>query len=573
MASVHDDKILEALRLERNHFVAFAFAVADLLLEVRRDGGVAYVAGAAQELIGAGIAELKGADFFGRLVADDRDAVRQAFDAIAPGGRSEPIDARALGPDGRVRQLRLRAYRLPAGDDNFYVSIARGRAAPARELPVERDPVLGVLERESFSEAVSRRLSDAQAENRALTLTLVDLGGLGAEDGSPTSAAEAQLLAEVTGLLRSHAVDQDGVGHVGAGKLDVVREPDTSFDFVERQIQSLADRLLDGTRQIAVSTSEVGLDAGLTEQESAQAILYTLNRFSEAKPGEFSISSLSEGCRVMLAETLEWAGRIRCTIAERGFEMAFQPIVDLDRRTTEHYEALLRLPVEQGITSYKFVTMAEQLGNIAEFDLAVTEEVIRIIRQETVIREPIAVNVSGRSLVTQGFIDALIGLIRRNADVAHRLLFEVTESAKITDFAGVHRALQMLRRFKARVCLDDFGSGAAAFEYLRSLNVDILKIDGSFVRNINASPFNRAFVRSIASLCDTLGIVTIAEMVEDEATASLVRESGVTHGQGYHFGRPGPIAGFLPAPGRGPAAARAHPRVQWQKLTDRMVGV
>jgi len=569
MASVFDDKTLEALRLERNRFVAFAFAVSDLVLEMRRNGAISYAAGAANDLIGSGIADLTGTNFYGYLASDDRETVRQSFDRVAPGARSAPLDVRVLGPDGRLRALGLRAYRLPADSDDIYVSLTRRVpliVPHAGEHSAGRDPVLGVLERESFSEAVSRRLSAARAENRDLTLTLFDLTGIDETAGHAGSPADAQLMAEVTDLLRAHAVDRDGIGRVGDGKLGIVRERKVPFDAITRQIEALADRMLDGTRQIAVHANDIGLDRGISEQESAQAVLYTLTRFGEAPPGTFSISTLSEGCREMLAETLEWAGRIRRTLTERGFEMAFQPIVQLSSRAINHYEALLRLPVEPGVTPYKFVTMAEQLGNIAELDLAVAEEVIAVLRKELRVVEAIAINVSGRSLVTPGFIDTLIGLIRRNADVAHRLLFEVTESAKITDFAGVNRALQNLRRFKVRVCLDDFGSGSAAFEYLRSLNVDILKIDGSFVRNLAASPFNRAFVRSIASLCDTLGITTIAEMVEDEATAGLILDAGVTHGQGYHFGRPAPMTVIQPT------SPRVLSKPHWPTITRRFMG-
>lgn len=569
MPSAIDDKTLDALRLERNRFVAFAFAVSDLLIEVRRDGAISYAAGAANELIGAAISDLSGANFFGYLASDDRDLVRQTLEKIAPGSRSAPLDIRVLGADGRIRSLGLRAYRLPAESEDVYLSLTQSTADPlvnGHDVPVTRDPALGVLDRESFSEAVSRRLSAARAENKDLTLTLVDLSSI--EEGAKGvgAEAEARLMSEVSDLLRSHAVDKDGVGRIGDGKLGVVREPSVPFEAITRQIEALAERLLDGTRQIAVHASDIGLDRGISEQESAQAILYTLNKFSESPPGDFSIATLSEGCREMLAETLQWAGRIRRTLAERGFEMAFQPIVKLDNRSLHHYEALLRLPVEPGVTPYKFVTMAEQLGSIAELDLAVTEEVVALIRAEPRITEPVAINVSGRSLVTPGFIDALIGLIRRNADVANRLLFEVTESAKITDFAGVNRALQALRRFQVRVCLDDFGSGSAAFEYLRSLQVDILKIDGSFVRNVAASPFNRAFVRSIASLCDTLGISTIAEMVEDEATASLIQHAGVTHGQGYHFGKPGPMTLI------DHNARRQTAKPRWQTISNRFAG-
>lgn len=558
MPSADNETMLEALRAERNRFVAFAFAASDLVLEVARDGVIAYAAGAGQQLLGLDADRLTGKDFFGLLTPDDRNGVRRAFETVGIGARSASLAARVIGEDGRLRGLSLRAYRLPEAGEGIFVSVRRGAAGEVATPPAPARDASCAAQTRVFGQSVSRRIAAARASHTPLTLTLIDMDGLSGEPDAPGGALEKQLMDEVVELLRQRVGGSDEVGQLGLGKFGVVHAAAQGLDPVAAEIEALARRLYDGARKIAVHAQAVDLDGALNEQDSTRAILYTLNKFSEARPGTFALGSLSEGCRAMFAETLEWSSRIRRTIGERRFTMAFQPIVDMRDGRVHHFEALLRLPEGRDVTPYKFVTMAEQLGSIAEFDLAVAERVIGVLRAAPNSTDSIAINVSGRSLVTPGFVDALIGQIRRNVDLAPRLLFEVTESAKITDLHAVNRALQTLRQYKARVCLDDFGSGAAAFEYLRSLNVDILKIDGSFIRDAAASPFDRAFIRSIASLCDGLGIATIAEMVEDETTARVVREAGITHGQGYLFGKPAPLRSF----GVTERGARAAPTVE-----------
>ena len=554
-----NDAMLEALRSERNRFVAFAFAASDLVLEVDRTGAIAYAAGAAQDLFGLDADRLNGKSFFGLLTPDDRAAVCAALEAVGIGALSLPLTARVLRDDGRLRGLSLRAYRLPEAGDGIFVSIRRGGLSEiVNPSPPTTHDAICAPQTAVFSQAVSRRIAAARASNTPLALTLIDMDGLTSEAGSPTGAAKQQLMSGVADLLRQRASGSDDVSELGAGKFGVVHEAGQGFGSIAAEIEALAKRLHDGARKVAVHAQAVDLDSGLNEQDSARAILYTLNKFNETRPGTFSLGSLSESCRAMFAETLEWSSRIRRTIGEGRFSLAFQPIVDMAEGRVHHFEALLRLPEGREVTPYKFVTMAEQLGSIAEFDLAVAERVIGVLRAAPHGTDSIAINVSGRSLVTPGFVDALIDQIRHNADLAPRLLFEVTESAKITDLHGVNRALQMLRQYKVRVCLDDFGSGAAAFEYLRSLNVDILKIDGSFIRDAATSTFNRAFIRSIASLCDGLGIATIAEMVDDEVTARVVRDAGITHGQGCLFGKPATLRSFGSPAGQ----ARAMPMVQ-----------
>jgi EAL domain-containing protein (putative c-di-GMP-specific phosphodiesterase class I) len=292
----------------------------------------------------------------------------------------------------------------------------------------------------------------------------------------------------------------------------------------------------------SIGVNTVALDgAELNEEESARALVYTMNKFCESQKGEFSISALSAGCGQMLEETVQRVNAVKSTIASGDFDFAYQPIVALDGRAVHHYEVLLRnIGQARDQSPFEFITLAEEVGLIADLDLAVCRRAVDILTSKSASdgKLSIAINLSGRSLGEAPFVDDFLKLIGRGSFAPDRLLFEVTESVEITDLAGVNAVLQKLRGRGHMVCLDDFGSGAAAFEYLRCLDVDYVKIDGSHVRGATSTKYGRSFLKCIGTLCGELGISTIGEMIEDEDTARLLQEVGIGFGQGYLFGKP-----------------------------------
>jgi EAL domain-containing protein (putative c-di-GMP-specific phosphodiesterase class I) len=159
----------------------------------------------------------------------------------------------------------------------------------------------------------------------------------------------------------------------------------------------------------------------------------------------------------------------------------------------------------------------------------------------------IAINLSGRSLGNVAFVAALHDLLKSYPAQRSRLAFEITESARIGDLELTNRFIQSLRAEGHKVCLDDFGAGAAAFQYLRALEVDIVKIDGQYLRGAVEGGKSRAFLKAMAGLCRDLKIETIAEMVEDRRYLPVIEDCGIRYAQGYLFGKPeADIAHFLP---------------------------
>ncbi len=147
-------------------------------------------------------------------------------------------------------------------------------------------------------------------------------------------------------------------------------------------------------------------------------------------------------------------------------------------------------------------------------------------------------NLSGQSVGNTAFLSALHDLLNQYAALRPQIMFEITESARIQDLELANNFIQGLHNEGHKVCLDDFGAGSAALRYLHSLVVDVVKIDGQYVKSAMNKGRYKSFLRSIVGLCHDLSIVTIAEMIETEACADMLRDCGVGMGQGYLYGRP-----------------------------------
>jgi EAL domain-containing protein (putative c-di-GMP-specific phosphodiesterase class I) len=271
---------------------------------------------------------------------------------------------------------------------------------------------------------------------------------------------------------------------------------------------------------------------------NGRALAYAVNLFVERRGEAVPIAALSAALGELYDETIARIDQLKAVIADGAFTMAFQPIVGLDDRRPHHHEALVRFSAD--LHPGEAISFAERIGLIEAFDLAILDRVTEVFGRRAGPR--IAVNLSGRSLESPAFAASLEGALSRHSALAGRLLFEVTETAEIRKLAQVNSVVQRLRQAGFHVCLDDFGSGANSFHYLRAFAVDMVKIDGVYIRDALKESTDRAFLRAMVGLCRDLGVATVAEMIETEEQAALIRDLGVTFGQGYLFGRPVPEA-------------------------------
>ncbi len=532
------------LRSDRDRFVAFAFASADALVELDDNRCITYAVGAVHWLAGKSADALIGTPFIELITKEDQAILKAAYSTAVKQSRSGPIEVNLLGAGSKTQRVTLFASHLPDRANRLFLALSARRAAPQLSVPkdVNRDSETGLLDKDSFAEVVMDVLKNSAGEGKDYSMTLLNVEGLQKlEDCLDTLAAE-ELLSEISAYLQVNSVNGESASRIHQNQFGVIH--DASVDIATLE-QTISERILEadseGERlEVNSSTIDLETDEQISEADTARALIYSINKFSE-QPGDFTVSALNDGYNQMLDETVEKVSEFKAMVQAGTFDVVFQPIVSLDDRKVHHSEALVRFhDSAPGASPFEQITFAEEVGVIGDFDLAMCERVIEKINQANAdgYELHIAVNLSGRSLEDKTFLQAFDKLLSQHDGVRSQLMFEVTESAEITDLEATNSFISGLRSKGHHVCLDDFGAGAAAFQYLRALDIDYVKIDGMYVREALVKTNGKSFLKAMATLCSDLGIDTIAEMVEDEEVAQFLIESGVRYGQGNLFGEP-----------------------------------
>lgn len=515
-------------------YVAFAFAAADLLMEVDHSGRIIFAIGASMSLVGRPARLLATMSVPDLIRPEDASRVSNALKRMAGGERVRHVLLHVAMPDGGSMPVALSGYPHPDHAGRLLTVLTHSGSIMS---PTVRRNDEGLLGREGF-EALAGNLIKESAKDAddSYRMTLLDMPELADLRSKVGAEATAGFISRFTEYLRQCSVGGDAAADLGNAKYGIIHGPEISAHDIEATISGLAHSVIGA--DLSPDAVSLNFDSnGISPQEAASALIYTLNRFT--LEGSATIQELSHMARPSLALTVSKMREVKQTIGSGDFQLFFQPIVDLWSNAVHHFECLVRFG-DSGASPYNTVVFAEDTGLVGELDLAILERAIAFMRagagSEPSLR--FAVNLSGRSLSSPAMAARLLRLIGLAADLRGRLLFELTESAAIADLAAVNAVIQEIRGRGHPVGIDDFGAGAAAFHYLRALKVDHVKIDGSYVREAATNAESLPFLRAITQLCRELKIATVAEHIEDEATANLLRVYNVRYGQGYYFGRP-----------------------------------
>ncbi|MBF0539379.1 MAG: EAL domain-containing protein [Nitrospirae bacterium] len=237
-------------------------------------------------------------------------------------------------------------------------------------------------------------------------------------------------------------------------------------------------------------------------------------------------------------EQIKWA------LENNRFVPWFQPILDIRTHRISHYEALARMQVDEATVLYpvSFLYTAEKYGFINSIDRMIIDKTL-ITQARIASAQPqlsFGMNLSGKDLGDEQLLQFIRQRIEETRVDPTRLIFEVTETAAIGDLTKALTSIRALKELGCRISLDDFGVGFTSFKYLKDMEVDYIKIDGSFITNLPTSDENQHIVRAIRDMSGGMGIKTVAEFVEDMETMNLLRQYGVDYAQGYLIGKPSP---------------------------------
>lgn len=223
---------------------------------------------------------------------------------------------------------------------------------------------------------------------------------------------------------------------------------------------------------------------------------------------------------------------------ENRLRLAYQPIINSKTGKAAHHEALLRLVNQSGKISSAgpLIPVAEKMGLIDIIDTMVMEMVVQELRNAPDI--VLAFNVSNMTTEDSVWLDTLARLLKETPEIAPRLIVEITETAVLRDLRRTAFFVASIQSMGCQVALDDFGSGYTSFRQLKALSVDMVKIDGVFIKDLAQSADNQFFVKTLLDFAQGFGLTTVAEFVENGEITKILMEMGVDYMQGYYFGKP-----------------------------------
>lgn len=508
----------QALRL-----LGFAFASADWLFEIDAAGRIALSVGAAVRVTGRTDSQLAGRDWRTLFAPADAALAEALVAGLDASGRRGPVAVRLHVEDGEpARAAMLSVTRLPQLGGATSCALTLGVSAVSQAAPGPD----GLHDAVSFDALAGGLMESARNDGLELDVALVELDPPAALQGAPLQA--------VTAALRAESYAGAAAARLGDGRYAVLRQRGDAPEKLATRIGQAAER---AGLNVVARAAAVTLDVEAPPESALKALRYVIDDFLREGVGP-DPSRVALAFQARAAQTAARAEAFNRMVERRGFSLAYQPIVSLRTGAPHHYEVLARFETDR--SPFETIRLAEELDLIQSFDLAMTEAAVDKLRGREGSLLKLAVNLSGRSIMSDGFVEGLLSLLRPYPELAGRLIFEVTESSALSDLDSADRRIQALRAHGFKVCLDDFGAGAASFQYLRALTVDSVKIDGRFVRDMAGQPRDGALIRHLASLCRDLEVTTVAEMVETAETEAALKAVGVDYAQGWLYGRPQP---------------------------------
>ena len=493
-----------------------------------------------------------GMGFAERIHPEDRALRQRCLEVSAGGGDGFECEYRLRDDSGATIWVQDRG-RVELGADGapqHLMGVLRlVTDRKVKELRLERlashDELTGHFNRTRLREALSQVLASSLRSGRPGAYLAVGIDKLGTLNDAFGYQTADQVIIEIGRRLDRQFRDGDVIGRVAGDRFGVVLA-----DCPPEDVTAVAEKILALIGQAQITTSagpiyatvsigsvcfpEQGktsfdvmtrAETALAEAKRAGRDCYVAYRIAEAQQRQ-------QRTDIALGE------RVQRALKENRLVFAYQPVVNSETGAVAYHECLLRMIAEDGgiVSAAAFVPVIEQLGFIRLIDRYVLERAVSEARQHPECS--LAFNFSGVTASDRAWLRLLVSLLRDRPEVARQLIVEITETAALHDIQESARFVGTLRELGCRVALDDFGAGFTSFRYMQALDVDIVKIDGSFVRNLAESHHNQTFLRHLIGLADAFGLVTVAECVETARDAAILREEGVRFLQGYYFGRP-----------------------------------
>ena len=422
------------------------------------------------------------------------------------------------------------------------------------------DPLTGMMNRGRMAEALGEAITVASREGTACAFVIAGISNLAVVIDAYGFEIADEVIIAVGRRLRQVVRGGDAIARYSGSKFGIILNNCSPDD-----LQIAAERFLSVARESVIETergpvwamlSIGGLLLPVNAGDANTAMARAEEALTEAKRLPSDGFSLYQPSQRRVSErglNARCATEIVACLKEDRFKLAYQPIVDATTNEVVMHEALLRMADREGemIAAAHLIPIAEKLGLVRLIDRTVVQMVIGTLLKYPSSR--LSFNVSGITATDPRWFSQLTEILSVHREVNPRLTVEITETVALSDLEETARFTTTLRDLGCLVAIDDFGAGYTSFRNLKALNVDILKLDGSFCEGLQQNPDNQYFVRSLVDLAKKFELKTVAEWVQTPEDADYLRGWGVDYLQGNLYGAAVIAEPWAPSPGAGQA--------------------
>lgn len=413
----------------------------------------------------------------------------------------------------------------------------------------EHDSLTGLLNRRRFRSELDQYVSFTSRYGGRGAVMVIDIDGLKQVNDKLGHLAGDTLIRRVSEILRERVRATDLVARLSGDEFAVLM-PQTDTEGALQLGEDLRAQVAEGFgegSEIDAGTISVGITMfGGQSETSAEAVLVAADEamYQAKAEGRDRITLFhaagEASAQARRAQTT--SARIRDALTQNRLRLATQPIRSLASGGIERYELLLRMSGEDGelVPAGSFIEVAERSGMVQELDRWVVARALELIAEQERAGNPISLhmNISGASMADLSVLEFIERRLDEGEADPARCTFEITQTAQVEDYDTAAGFADRLTEFGCEVAIDDYGAGFGPFAYLQKLPFDVIKIDGTFVREMPRNDADQLTVKAIVQIARGLGKRTIAEFVEDEDTRQMLQDYGVDMAQGYHLGRP-----------------------------------
>ena len=479
-----------------------------------------------------------------RMWSDDRLATDD--DALGSQDRQKTSTANFRRPDGAF--IEVRKTRLPDGAFvQTFTDISKRQQAEAYITKLASEDPLTSLHNRRVFRAKMQEVCERPSQERFAVL-FMDMDQFKVVNDTLGHRTGDQLLIQVAKRLQSVLEESDVLARLGGDEFAILLSAIQSNE----QVEAVARRIIEAVaapfsvdQNVITTGISIGIAIGPDHGNSADALLVAadlaLYSVKVGARGTYRIFEKRMNDDVNSRREIEL--QLREALTNGGLDVHYQPIVDLHNYSITGFEALMRWPhPSKGMISpAKFIPVAEECGLIDALGHWILVEACNRAKQWPVDMR-VSVNVSPIQLAKPDFVATVQSVLTTTGLDPHRLVLECTETIFIEDSEKMLSTLHKLKQIGVQIALDDFGTGYSSLSYLRSFPFDIVKIDRSFVSDLDASTSSSVIVQAVILIAGSLGIKTVAEGIETEAQLKLLKLLGCNDVQGYLLGKPAPAS-------------------------------